>query len=257
MEFRFIRGRLADVMKKYLFITQLVPFIAVLCGIVAAQASNAPARRFVIKSFGGYPISKNMSSFWLSRSDGRPVVMVYFDGPKDWYETLWTIDSKFEDGQPGWAELQSENLTLRVEFYPATWEVAVQSSKFLVNKANTFLVLHTGELGVPQEVISLGVFDLPPSADKPASIRLLQAHQELTKRIEKETRSDIRMSQFGKPRFPLKRPCAPQNIDFLFGNLGASVQPPLLVRSTMSRERVSTTTYVLPCSRGAIENDVQ
>lgn len=244
-------------MKKYLPIAQLVLCITVLCGMVAAQV-NAPAQKFVIKSFGGYPISQNMSSFWLTRSDGRPVVMVYFYGPKDWYQTLWTIDAKFEDGQPGWAELQSENLTLRIEFDPATWEVAVQSSKFLVREANTFLVLHTGELGVPQEVISLGVFDLPPSAEQPASVRLLRAHQELTERIEEETRSDIRMSQFRKPRSPLERPCTPQNIGFLFRNPGPNLQPSLLLRSTMGREKVLTITYVLPCSRASIlANDVQ
>lgn len=243
-------------MKKYLSIAQHVLCVTVLCGMVTAQGSIAPGQKFAVKSFGGYPISQNMSSFWLAGSDNRPLVMVYFYGPKDWYQTLWNIDSKFEDGEPGWAELQSEGLTLRVEVYPETGEVAIDASKFSVRQSNTFLVLHTGEPLVPQEVIPLGVFDLPPSTDKPASVLLLRAHQELIEHIDEETRSDIRMSQSGKSRDQiLKPPCTPQNIDFVFRNPGPSLQAASLLRSTIGREKVSTTKYALPCSRGSIFAD--
>ena len=233
-----------NVMKNHLAIAQLV----VLCGIAGAQTSiAAPEQKFTVGRFGGYRISPNITSLWLASPDCRPLLMVYFHGPNDWYRTPWNMDSKFEKGKPGWAELQSENATLRLEINPETGEVAVQSRKFKVSESNTFLVLHTGELLVPQKVIPLGVFDLPPSNDKPASLLLLRAHLEVVERINKEARAGDHRSELGKTPGPsLTRPCTPKRIDLdktpslRFGS--AFFFPPVIARGRLLRS-----TYILPC----------
>lgn len=46
------------------------------------------------------------------RGHGRPLVMAYLYGPRDWYETQWNMDVRLEDGRPGWAELRSEDITV-------------------------------------------------------------------------------------------------------------------------------------------------
>ena len=112
--------------------------------------------------------------------------MVYFHGPEEWHNTKWKVDSKFEKGKPGWAELQSEKVTLRLSMNTETEQAGVQSSKFKISDSNTFLVLHAGEPLVPQKIISLGIFDLPASKDQPASVLLLRANPELMERINKE-----------------------------------------------------------------------
>jgi hypothetical protein len=223
-------------MERRLPMVQFVSCVAALCGMVVAQPSTAVAEQeLAIKTFGGYPVSDNISSLWLAGSDGRPLLMVYFFGPKDWYETQWNIDFKFEDGKPGWAELRSENATVRVDVYPETWEVAIQAIKFSVRQSNTFLVLHTGELLVPQKVIPLGVFDLPASTDKPASVLLLRAHLELAERIDKESRAGIHATQVGKSLYhSLTPPCK---------NLGTGpLFPPVITRG-----KLLPSTYSLPC----------
>src|SRR5215831_16802997 len=133
-------------MGKHLPIVQFVSCIAALSGMVVAQPSTAaPEQELAVKTFGGYPVSDNITSLWLAGADGRPLLMVYFLGPRDWYETQWNIDFKFKAGQPGGVELRSENVTVRVDVYPETREVAIQAIKFSVRQSNTFLVLHTGE----------------------------------------------------------------------------------------------------------------
>jgi hypothetical protein len=69
----------------------------------------APNEKFTVSGFGGYPISHSMTSMWLAGPDHRPLVMVYFHGPEEWHNTKWKVDSKFEKGKPGWAELQSDS----------------------------------------------------------------------------------------------------------------------------------------------------
>ena len=76
---------------------------------------------------------------WLAGPDHRPLLMVYFHGPEEWHNTKWKVDSKFEKGKPGWAELQSEKVTLRLWTNTETGEAEVQSSKFKINESNTFL----------------------------------------------------------------------------------------------------------------------
>src|SRR3954452_1887394 len=151
-----------------------------------ASAVAGPDEMFTVSGFGWYPISHNITSMWLSGRDHRPLIMVYFHGPEEWHNTKWKVDSKFEKGKPGWAELQSEKATLRLSMDTETGEAEVQSGKFKVSQNKTFLVLHTGEPSVPQKIIPLGVFDLPASKDQPAPVLLLKANPELMERINKE-----------------------------------------------------------------------
>jgi hypothetical protein len=150
-----------------------------------ASAVAGPDERFTVSGFGGYPISHSISPMWLAGPDHRPLLMVYFHGPEEWHNTKWKVDSKFEKGKPGWAELQSEKATLRLSMDTETGEAEVQSGKFKISESNTFLVLHAGETSVPQKIIPLGVFDLPLSKDQPAPVLLLNANPQLMERINK------------------------------------------------------------------------
>jgi hypothetical protein len=162
-----------------------LPLIVVIVALVVS-AIAAPEEKFTVSGFGGYPISHSITSMWLAGPDHRPLIMVYFHGPEEWHNTKWKVDSKFEKGKPGWAELQSEKVTLRLSMNTETGEAEVQSGKFKISESNTFLVLHTGEPSVPQKIVSLGIFDLPASKDQPASVLLLQANPQLMERIRKE-----------------------------------------------------------------------
>jgi hypothetical protein len=157
---------------------------------LVALAIAGPDENFTVSGFGGYPISHSITSMWLAGPDHRPLLMVYFHGPEDWHNTKWKVDSKFEKGKPGWAELQSEKATLRLSMNTETGEAEVQSGKFKIGESNTFLVLHEGEPSVPQKIIPLGVFDLPASKDQPAAVLLLKANPELMERINKEAAVD-------------------------------------------------------------------
>jgi hypothetical protein len=160
-----------------------------LIGVVltlVVSAIAASEEKFTVSGFGGYPISNSLTSMWLAGPDHRPLIMVYFHGREEWHNTKWKVDSKFEKGKPGWAELQSEKVTLRLSMNTETGEAEVQSGKFKISESNTFLVLHTGEPSVPQKIISLGIFDLPASKDQPASVLLLRAKPQLIERINKE-----------------------------------------------------------------------
>jgi hypothetical protein len=161
------------------------PLIVVIVAL-AVLSIAASEEKFTVSGFGGYPISHNITSMWLAGPDHRPLIMVYFHGREDWHNTKWKVDSKFEKGKPGWAELQSEKTTLRLSMNTETGEAEVQSRKFKISESNTFLVLHTGEPSVPQKIISLGIFDLPASKDQPASVLLLRANPQLMERINKE-----------------------------------------------------------------------
>ena len=151
-----------------------------------ASAVAGSDEKFTVSGFGGYPVSRSITSIWLAAPDHRPLLMVYFHGPEDWHNTKWKVDSKFEKGKPGWAELQSEKATLRLSMNTETGEAEVQSGKFKISESNTFLVLHAGEPSVPQKIIPLGVFDLPASKDQPAPVLLLNANPGLMERINKE-----------------------------------------------------------------------
>lgn len=161
------------------------PLIVAIVALVVSSIA-APEEKFTVSGFGAYPISHSMTSMWLAGPDHRPLVMVYFHGPEEWHNTKWKIDSKFEKGKPGWAELQSEKVTLRLSLNTETGDAEVQSGKFKISESNTFLVLHTGEPSAPQKIISLGIFDLPASKDQPASVLLLQANPQLMERINKD-----------------------------------------------------------------------
>ena len=82
-----------------------------------ASAVAGTGEKFTVSGFGGYPISHNITSMWLAGPDHRPLIMVYFHGPEEWHNTKWKVDSKFEKGRPGWAELKSEKATLRLSIY--------------------------------------------------------------------------------------------------------------------------------------------
>ncbi len=141
---------------------------------------------FTVSGVGAYPISAGMTSMWLAAPDHHPLVMAYFQGPNGWHDTQWKVDSKFEKGKPGWAELRSETTTLRLSMDTETGEVEVQSRKFKVTESNTFLILHMGEPSTAQKIVPLGVYNLLPSAGQPASILLLKAHPELAQRLNEE-----------------------------------------------------------------------
>src|SRR5579863_1913437 len=128
----------------------LIPCVALL--IAASE------EKFTVSGVGAHPISRNVSSMWLAGPDHRPLLMVYFHGPDDWHNTNWKIDSKFEKGKPGWAELQSEKGTLRLSLDTETGEAGVQTGSFKISESNTFLVLHAGEPSAPQKIIPLGLF---------------------------------------------------------------------------------------------------
>src|SRR5215467_3792147 len=205
-------------MKSHWPIAQLTCCFVILCGIIGAQTPIARTEQnFTVSRVGGTSISRRITSLWLAGTDRRPLLMVYFHGPDDWHKTLWRMDSKFEKGRPGWAELHSENATLRVEINPETEEVRVQSGEFHINESNTFLVLHMGELLVPQKIIPLGVFALPASNDEPSSFLLLRAHPELIERINKEARAgDHRIDRGDRsPYRTWARPCIERRIGLL------------------------------------------
>lgn len=166
-------------------IMRRLSLIVVIAGLIISSIA-APEEKFTVSGFGGYPISNSISSMWLAAPDHRPLVMVYFHGPEQWHNTEWKIDSKFEKGKPGWAELKSEKVTLRLWMNTETGEAEVQSGKFKISESNTFLVLHTGEASVSQKIIPLGVFDLPASKEQPASVLLLRVNPQLMERINKE-----------------------------------------------------------------------
>jgi hypothetical protein len=166
-------------------IVRRLSLVAIIIALVG-PALAGHEEKFAVTGFGGYPISRSITSMWLAGPDHRPLLMVYFHGPEEWHNTKWKIASKFEKGKPGWAELQSEKATLRLSINTETGEAGVQSGTFKISESNTFLVLHVGEPSVPQKIISLGVLDLPASKDQPASVLLLRANPELTERVNKE-----------------------------------------------------------------------
>lgn len=166
---------------------------ALLIGVLIAlvvPSTVGSEETFTVSGVGAYPISGSLTSMWLAAPDKHPLIMAYFHGPDGWQNTEWKIASKFEKGKPGWAELRSEKATLRLSMNPETGEAGVQTGTFKISESNTFLVLHTGELLVLQKIIPLGVFDLPASKDKPASVMLIRANPALMERINKEVAAE-------------------------------------------------------------------
>ena len=108
---------------------------------LVASAVAGPAEKFTVSGFGSYPISHNITSMWLAGRDHRPLLMVYFHGPEEWHNTKWKVDSRFEKGKPGWAELQSERATLRLSMNTETEQAEVQSGRFKIGESNTIRCL--------------------------------------------------------------------------------------------------------------------
>lgn len=211
-----------------------------------AAAAIVSEQRVTVRGFGGYQISPNITTLWLRGPEG-PVVMVYFCGPNEWHNTLWKMDSKFEKGKGGWAELQSEIAKLRLEIDTKTGQVRVQSTKFKISERNTFLVLHSGEPEVLQKIIPLGKLYLPPSKDQPASILLLRAHPELVERIKLEIRAGDHNSKVRNStrHDELTRPCSERR-DLLPEDpimLGAALRFP----TEIPGRSILRTTYSVPC----------
>jgi hypothetical protein len=119
--------------------------IALMIALVTPGIAG-PEETFKESGFGTHPISHTITSMWLAGPDHRPLLMVYLHGPEEWHNTKWKVDSTFEKGKPGWAELQSEKVTLRLWTNTETGEAEVQSSKFKINESNTFLILHAASL---------------------------------------------------------------------------------------------------------------
>ena len=164
---------------------------ALICSLAGRVIGGSePEKGYTVSGVGGFPISKNISSMWLAGPDRRPLLMAYFHGPEGWHDTEWKVDSKFEKGKPGWAEFKSAKARQRLWLDTETGKAEVQSSEFNINKSNTFLILHMGEPSVRQEIIPLGVFELPQSKDEPASVLLLRASPNLADRIRKEVSTD-------------------------------------------------------------------
>jgi hypothetical protein len=167
-------------------------FLMAIVVALIAPAIAGTDEKFTVSGVGSYPISRSMISMWLAGPDRHPLLMVYFNGPDEWHNTKWKIASKFEKGKPGWAELQSEKVTLRLSLDVDSAEAGVQSGNFKVGENNTFLVLHTAEPSIAQKIIPLGVFDVPASTDQPASVLLLRGNPELMERINKVVASGQR-----------------------------------------------------------------
>src|SRR5215469_783603 len=238
-------------MKRYWAITLIAWSRVIFCGVITTQTRTAaePDDKLAVSSFGGCTLSRNITSLWLAGPDQRPRLMVYFTGPDDWHKTLWNLDSQFEKGKPGWAELRSEVATLHLEIDPATGEAGVQRTKFNIRTSNTFLVLHRGELLVPHTIIPLGVFELPVSDDNPALL-LLQAHPELKERINRETRIDDFNS--GTPnqwRPSIEEPCSEKRINLLQKNTSWSLFRTFLFAPATTAETNLKVSYTRPCSR--------
>ena len=163
-----VRGLKRFAMRRMLSLTIIVALMR--------PAIAGSEEKFTVSGAGSYPISRGMLSMWLAGPDRHPLLMVYFHGPDDWHDTKWKIASKFEKGKPGWAELQSEKVTLRLSLNVQAVEAGVQSGNFM----------HTGEPSIAQKIIPLGVFNVPASTDQPASVLLLQGNPQLMERINKE-----------------------------------------------------------------------
>ncbi len=52
-------------------------------------AQQGSGKDFAISGWGGYPISDELTSMWLREPSGRPLLMVYFEGPAGWHKTEW------------------------------------------------------------------------------------------------------------------------------------------------------------------------
>lgn len=70
--------------------------------------------------------------------------MVYYGGLAEWHNTKWKVDSKFEKGKPGWAELRSEKVTPRLSVNKETGEAEGGTS---------LMVPERGTYGYPDEVL--------------------------------------------------------------------------------------------------------
>lgn len=179
-----MHSHLAQRLYAELFVKRLFLFALIIA--IASPLTAGSEEKFTVSGFGGYPISGSLTSMWLLGPDHRPLLMVYFHGPDGWHNTQWKVASKFEKGKPGWAELRSERATLHLSMNTETGDAGVQSANFKISENNTFLVLHTGDTSIPQKIIPLGVFDLPPSKEQPAAVMLLRANSALIERINKE-----------------------------------------------------------------------
>lgn len=235
-------------MKRYCAIALIASSVVILCEIITAESDD----KLAVSRLEGCTLSRNVTSLWLAGPDHRPMLMVYFTGPVDWHKTVWKMDSKFEKGKPGWAELRSEVATLHLEIDPETGKAGVQREKFNIRTSNTFLVLHMGELLAPHKIIALGVFELPTSDRNPASLLLLQAHPELKERVNKEARADGFNS--GTPnqwRPSLKEPCSERRINLLQRNTTSNFFRTFLSPLSTTAGRSLEISYdALPCSHG-------
>jgi hypothetical protein len=119
---------------------------------------------------------------WLNGANGQPLIIVYFHGPDSWHRTKWEF--AVATGKPGWIELTSKQVKLRLWLDPDTGEAQVQSDKVYIQDANTYLVLHVLD-AKQQRVVALGVLDLPASPAAPASVLLLRGHPELVEKMKK------------------------------------------------------------------------
>jgi hypothetical protein len=237
-------------MKRYYAIALVASSRLILCGIITAQIRTAavPDDKLAVSSFGGCTLSRNITSLWLAGPDQRPRLLVFFTGPDDWHKTLWNMDSKFEKGKSGWAELRSEVATLHLEVDPETGQAGVQRRKFNIRTSNTFLVLHMGELLVAHTIIPLGVFELPTSDDNPASLLLLQAHPELTERINRETRAhEFNSGTPNQWRPSLEAPCSAKRINLLQTNTPSTLFRTSLFPIGTTTGRSLDVSYTLPC----------
>ena len=122
---------------------------------------------------------------WLSAPDHRPLLMAYFLGPSGWHNTQWKTAAHFgKADEPGWAEFTSEKARQRIWIDAEAGKVEVQDSKFSLQDANTFVVLHVTDRSA-EKIVPLGVYDLRPSTETPASVLLLRNNPELAAKLKK------------------------------------------------------------------------
>jgi len=118
---------------------------------------------------------------WLTAPGGKPLIMVYFHGPENWHKTRWEFSSQWS--KRGWAQLTSRQVNLRIWLDADTGQAQVQSQRVNIRDANTYLTLHVVD-AKRQQVVPLGILDLPMSTDSPPSVLLLRRHPELVEKMK-------------------------------------------------------------------------
>ena len=150
-------------------------------------AASVSAAIVGVTGMGSHPVSHNTLAFWLLQPDGTPLVMVYYNGPAQWHDAEWKVDSQFTNTAVGWGELKCAKATLHIRVDLRAGRAEIQRKSFSLAENNAFLVVHTTD--AKQKIIPLGHHKLLKTAEHPAAVMLLDSDKALKKRIENEAGS--------------------------------------------------------------------